>query len=377
MTSAEPRHGFRITLDNFEGPFDLLLQLIGRHQLDIAEVALSQVTDEFIAYVKAGGEVWDLEQTSSFLVVAATLLDLKAARLLPSGDVDDPEDLAVLEARDLLFARLLQYRAYKRVSAWFADRMAAECLVHARPGGLEDQFRGLLPEVTIPGGVERLARLAERAFTRAEEPVMPLDQLHIPQVSVAEQADIVIGRLRQSRSMTFRALTGDANRLVTVARFLALLELFRLGQVGFNQLTPLGELRYGTRAAQAELISRWVIEGQQNRLTQASLETLAVIAYSQPVSRSRVSAVRGVNVDGVVRTLLARGLVTESGHDDSTGAGLLSTTDYFLERLGLAAVSDLPPIAPHLPEAADLAAELAALAIIPDDVEETYEARAE
>ena len=133
----------------------------------------------------------------------------------------------------------------------------------------------------------------------------------------------------------------------------------------------------GTRPAQAELISRWVIEGQQNRLTQASLETLAVIAYSQPVSRSRVSAVRGVNVDGVVRTLLARGLVTESGHDDSTGAGLLSTTDYFLERLGLAAVSDLPPIAPHLPEAADLAAELAALAIIPDDVEETYEARAE
>lgn len=206
---------------------------------------------------------------------------------------------------------------------------------------------------------------------------MPLDQLHIPQVSVAEQADIVIGRLRQSRSMTFRALTGDANRLVTVARFLALLELFRLGQVGFDQLTPLGELRYGTRAAQAELISRWVAEGQQNRLTQASLETLAVIAYSQPVSRSRVSAVRGVNVDGVVRTLLARGLVTESGHDDSTGAGLLSTTDYFLERLGLAAVSDLPPIAPHLPEAADLAAELAALAIIPDDVEETYEARAE
>lgn len=146
---------------------------------------------------------------------------------------------------------------------------------------------------------------------------------------------------------------------------------------GFQLRQVAGGWRYGTRPAQAELISRWVAEGQQNRLTQASLETLAVIAYSQPVSRSRVSAVRGVNVDGVVRTLLARGLVTESGHDDSTGAGLLSTTDYFLERLGLAAVSDLPPIAPHLPEAADLAAELAALAIIPDDVEETYEARAE
>lgn len=139
---------------------------------------------------------------------------------------------------------------------------------------------------------------------------------------------------------------------------------------GFQLRQVAGGWRYGTRPAQAELISRWVIEGQQNRLTQASLETLAVIAYSQPVSRSRVSAVRGVNVDGVVRTLLARGLITESGQDESTGAGLLSTTDYFLERLGLAAVSDLPPIAPHLPEAADLAAELAALAIIPDDVEE-------
>lgn len=146
---------------------------------------------------------------------------------------------------------------------------------------------------------------------------------------------------------------------------------------GFQLRQVAGGWRYGTRPAQAELISRWVIEGQQNRLTQASLETLAVIAYSQPVSRSRVSAVRGVNVDGVVRTLLARGLITESGQDESTGAGLLSTTDYFLERLGLTAVSDLPPIAPHLPEAADLAAELAALAIIPDDVEETYEARAE
>lgn len=139
---------------------------------------------------------------------------------------------------------------------------------------------------------------------------------------------------------------------------------------GFQLRQVAGGWRYGTRPAQAELISRWVIEGQQNRLTQASLETLAVIAYSQPVSRSRVSAVRGVNVDGVVRTLLARGLITESGQDESTGAGLLTTTDYFLERLGLAAVSDLPPIAPHLPEAADLAAELAALAIIPDDVEE-------
>lgn len=245
MTSAvppAPDGAFMLRLDCFEGPFDLLLQLIGRHQLDITEVALSQVTDEFIAHVKAGGQAWDLEQTSSFLVVAATLLDLKAARLLPSGDVDDPEDLAVLEARDLLFARLLQYRAYKQVSAWFAEQMAAEALLWARPGGLEEQFRGLLPEVTIPGGVARLARLAEKALSVTEDPVMPLSQLHLPQISVTEQASIIAARLRQHRALSFRDLTSQAPRLVCVARFLALLELFRLGQVSFEQLTPLGEL---------------------------------------------------------------------------------------------------------------------------------------
>lgn len=235
--------GFVLQLDNFSGPFDLLLQLITRRKLDITEVALSQVTDEFISHVKAGGEIWDLEQTSSFLVVAATLLDLKAARLLPSGSVDDPEDLAILEARDLLFARLLQYRAYKKASVWLAEAIKAENLVRARPGGLEEQFRGLLPEVRIPGGVERLAELAARAFMPRDEPVMPLSQLHIPQISVADEAEVIVGRLRQAQAMTFRALTGDSgNRLVTVARFLALLELFRLGQVAFEQLTPLGEL---------------------------------------------------------------------------------------------------------------------------------------
>ncbi|WP_341728342.1 ScpA family protein [Brooklawnia sp.] len=239
---ADTEGSFLIRLSNFEGPFDLLLQLIGRRQLDITEIALSQVTDEFIAYVKVGGEVWDLEQTSSFLVVAATLLDLKAARLLPTGEVDDPDDLAVLEARDLLFARLLQYRAYKQVSSWFADRMAAEQMLRVRPGGLEEQFSSLLPEVTIQGGAARLAKLAERAFTREAERTIPLMQLHLPQISVAAQAGIVGSRLRAARTLTFRTLVADATRLECVARFLALLELFRRAQVSFEQLTPLGEL---------------------------------------------------------------------------------------------------------------------------------------
>src|SRR5690606_7138528 len=147
------------------GPFDLLLQLISKHKLDITEVALSKVTDEFIAHIKAAGDAWDLEQTSSFVVVAATLLDLKAARLLPSGEVDDPEDLALLEARDLLFARLLQYRAFKIVSGWIAEVLAEQGRRYPRAVGLEPQFTKLMPEVTIGVTPERFAELAARAMT--------------------------------------------------------------------------------------------------------------------------------------------------------------------------------------------------------------------
>lgn len=234
--------GFRVTLDNFEGPFDLLLQLISRHKMDVTQVALSKVTDEFIAHVKAGGAVWDLEQTSSFLVVAATLLDLKAARLLPQGEVDDPEDLALLEARDLLFARLLQYRAFKIVSAQFEQRLAAEARRFARPGGLEPVFAGLLPEVTIPVSLERFAAIATKVLTPPEVVEVSLEHLHGSSVSVPEQAGIIVERIRRAGRISFRALTGDADRITTIARFLALLELFRNRAVTFEQLTPLGEL---------------------------------------------------------------------------------------------------------------------------------------
>ncbi|MDK9676516.1 segregation/condensation protein A [Propionibacterium freudenreichii] len=247
MTSTNPEQGresssFRVRLDNFDGPFDLLLQLINKHRLDITEVALSKVTDEFIAHVRVGGRAWDLDQTSSFLVVAATLLDLKAARLLPGGEVDDTEDLALLEARDLLFARLLQYRAFKQISKVFAAAMRREELVHPRPGGLEDRFLDVQPELRIPGGADRLATLAVRALTPAEALDMPLEQLHIVTVNVAEQADLVVARLRAAGTLSFRALTADADRMTIVARFLALLELFRHAAVAFEQLTPLGEL---------------------------------------------------------------------------------------------------------------------------------------
>jgi segregation and condensation protein A len=234
---------FEIRLDNFEGPFDLLLSLIAKHKLDITEVSLSKVTDEFIAHVKASGPEWDLEQTSSFLLVAATLLDLKAARLLPKGDVEDEEDLALLEARDLLFARLLQYKAFKQVAKVLETKLAGESRRHPRAVGLEERFASLLPEVLIGIGLDQFAALAAKALEPKSAPELSLQHIHVTRVSVREQAALVVDRLRRSGTMTFRALCGDSpDVMTTVARFLALLELFREGAVGFDQVTPLGEL---------------------------------------------------------------------------------------------------------------------------------------
>jgi len=235
---------FAVRLDNFEGPFDLLLSLISKHKMDVTEVALSKVTDEFIAHIKAAGDVWDLEQTTSFLLIASTLLDLKAARLLPSGDVEDEEDLALLEARDLLFARLLQYRAFKHVAAVMETRMAAEALRFPRAVGLDDRFATLLPDVLIGLGLEEFAGLAAKALEPKPEPEgISIAHIHAPMVSVREQAHLVVERLRVHGTLTFRKLAADAPDTMTrVARFLALLELFREGVLAFDQVTPLGEL---------------------------------------------------------------------------------------------------------------------------------------
>lgn len=233
---------FVVRLDNFEGPFDLLLQLISRRRMDVTEVALSQVTDEFIAHARAGGKVWPLEQTSQFLLVAATLLDLKAARLLPSGEVEDVEDLALLEARDLLFARLLQYRAFQQVADWIAEVLETQQAWFPRPGGLEHTFVGLLPEVDLQLTGDDLAALAAAAMTPREPLKVSLDHLHAPQVSVRDEAQLIVDRLRQARTLAFRALVADVDTPVVVARFLALLELFREAAVAFEQPQPLGEL---------------------------------------------------------------------------------------------------------------------------------------
>ena len=234
---------FQVNLDVFQGPFDLLLGLISKHKLDITEIALSQVTDEFIAHIRALAGSWDLDQASYFLVVAATLLDLKAARLLPQLSIQDEEDLALIEARDLLFARLLQYRAFKDIAAAFGQQMAQAGRMTARQAGLEPQFAALLPELVIGITPEQLAMIAARAMTPKVAPTVGLEHLHAPAVSVREQAALVVDRLRRDRMVSFRSLVSDADStLVIVARFLALLELFRESAIAFEQVEALGEL---------------------------------------------------------------------------------------------------------------------------------------
>ncbi|PTH85086.1 segregation/condensation protein A [Streptomyces sp. A244] len=234
---------FKVRLANFEGPFDLLLQLISRHKMDVTEVALSKVTDEFMAHIRAMGPDWDLDETTEFLVVAATLLDLKAARLLPAAEVEDEGDLALLEARDLLFARLLQYRAYKQIADIFSGRLDDEARRYPRTVGLETHHAELLPDVVISIGAEGFAKLAVKAMQPRPKPQVYVDHIHAPLVSVQEQAQIVVARLRELGEASFRALVEDTDDTLTVvARFLALLELYREKAVALEQETALGDL---------------------------------------------------------------------------------------------------------------------------------------
>lgn len=244
LAPPRSRSAFSVTLDNFEGPFDLLLGLIAKHKLDVTEIALSQVTDEFIAHIRAAGPGWDLGQATEFLLVAATLLDLKAARLLPGPAVEDEEDLALLEARDLLFARLLQYRAYKQVSAYLERLFVAESLRFPRAVSVEEPFASLLPEVVLSITAGQLAELAAKALTPRAAPVVEVDHVHSSTVSVREQTAILRERLRRIGGGSFRTLTSDCeSRLEVVARFLGLLELYREGLVTFDQLEALGDLQ--------------------------------------------------------------------------------------------------------------------------------------
>jgi segregation and condensation protein A len=245
-----PAGGFEVHLDVFEGPFDLLLALIAKHKLDITEIALSSVTDEFIGHIRTLADAWDLDQASYFLVVAATLLDLKAARLVPAGEVDDEADLALLEARDLLFARLLQYRAYKEAAAVLASQMTIQGRRYPRRVAIEPKFAELLPEVLLGLGAAEFAAIAARTLAPKRPPVVSTAHLHVPRTTVREQVELLAARLARLRRATFGRLIADcAGTYEVVARFLAVLELYRDGRLELDQLTPLGELHVTWAAA--------------------------------------------------------------------------------------------------------------------------------
>jgi segregation and condensation protein A len=281
----ETSTAFQVHLDNFDGPFDLLLQLISRHKLDITEISLSLVTDEFISYIRAlevSGEGWRLDQATEFLVIAATLLDLKAARLLPSGEIEDEEDLALLEARDILFARLLQYRAFKEIAAAFQEAIAAADRSFPRVVALDPALSSLLPEVLIGVGPARFAAIADRVLTPKAPPVVALEHLHSALVSVSEESKIVVEALRKGRTLSFRSLIAEADStLVVVARFLALLDLYRQGALRFEQVIALGELQIswvgsdeGEILASSEFDIPVILDGESEDEVQVEVETL-------------------------------------------------------------------------------------------------------
>ncbi len=256
--AAGPAEGpFEVRLQEFTGPFDLLLSLIAKHKLEVTALALHQVTDDFVAHLRSQGDSWDLDETTEFLVVAAVLLDLKAARLLPGDVEEDEEDLQLLEARDLLFARLLQYRAFKEASVFFGERLYAAAPRIPSRVGMDAELSALLPDVEIPGSHDDFAAAAIRAMTPRVEPEVSIAHIHAPAISVRDQAAVIVTRLRRHEQLTFRALVADAPDVPhVVARFLALLELFREQVIAFEQAGPLADLLIrwtGTNDGQIEV----------------------------------------------------------------------------------------------------------------------------
>lgn len=281
MTTTEPiiRENsvdkFNVKLNQFEGPFDLLLSLIAKHELEVTALALHIVTDDFLQYIKNQGSEWDLDEATEFLVIAATLLDLKTARLLPSGEVEDEEDIARLEARDLLFARLMQYKAFKDVSLWLNDQLGIESKRYARSVSLEPQFANLLPEVLLGLGPNELARLAAKAMEVKTIPSISLSHLHAPAVSVREQAGIIVERLRRVGATTFRSLISGVEVPVVVARFLAILELFRESQITLEQESPLADLYIrwvGSEQGEIELTDEFDSDAKLSLVTNTDIE---------------------------------------------------------------------------------------------------------
>lgn len=233
---------YEVKLEVFQGPIDLLLHLITRQRLDIYEVSLAQITDEFVQVTKELTRT-DLERATGFLVVAASLLELKSARLLPSRRVEDL-DPHLLEERDLLLARLVECATFRDAGAWLGRLLASGETFHGRSAGLEPQFEGLVPELRIDVTRDQLASIAERVLASPAD--VDLDTSHVRAVaaSVRDAIADVADQLRRRVAVTFEELCADApERIDVVVRFLALLELFKAGAVDIEQSDRFGRIR--------------------------------------------------------------------------------------------------------------------------------------
>jgi segregation and condensation protein A len=226
----------------FEGPFDLLLHLIARQRVDLWQVSLSRITEDYLAEIRRMREL-DLEVATEFLVVAATLLELKAARLLPAPDANPDEIEAVLEERDLLFARLLQYRAYKQVAGLFGARLAEQAAYHPRRVGAEDLLRRIVPELLVGVTPEELARLAAAALTPVPPPDVTTTHIPPPRLSVAEAVIDLARRLHDQGMSTFEDLVGrQAVPIEIVIGLLAVLELYKRSLVELDQASTFADI---------------------------------------------------------------------------------------------------------------------------------------
>jgi len=226
----------------FEGPFDLLLHLIARQRVDIWQVSLSRITEDYLAEVRRMRQL-NLEVATEFLVVAATLLELKAARLLPAPDADPDEAETALEERDLLFARLLQYRAYKQAAELFGERMAEQAAYLARRVGAEDVLKGLALDLLTGVEPAELARLAAGALTPSPQPEVRTSHIAPPKLSVAEAVADLAVRLRERGSSSFEELVGGtALPIEVVVGLLALLELYKRSLVEIEQTATFGAI---------------------------------------------------------------------------------------------------------------------------------------
>lgn len=277
--------GFRVTTGSFDGPFDLLLTLIAKKSLELTELSLHEVTDDFLEYIRSKGGGWDLNEITHFLLVAATLLDLKAARLLPTGEVEDEEDVARLEARDLLFAKLLQYRAYKEVAAWFSRRLTQVGPRYARSAPLEEELALIRPDVVFGFDKEGFAALANRALVPFTPPVMSTTHLHAPLVSVADEAQVLVEILRKIGIQTFRELVADAQIVaVVIARFLALLDLYRMGVINVSQDKPLSEISVEWTGGNASVLISSEFDEDAAAENETSARPNLFLAHSEAVS---------------------------------------------------------------------------------------------